>query len=113
MGISVPFLVIIICLANFIVGRLIVGKERRKIYETDGKYIHIAGLIMIGIVGIWILYDLLDNAQVMKWFWLLFLTLTVGFQSLMEWKFLKGSKEYIVSLIVLLIGLIYILVFMF
>lgn len=114
MGILAPILVLIVSIANIIVGRLIVGKKRRKISDTDGKNMQFLGLLTIAIIGIWcvFVFDIIAT-NVMKWFWLCFLIITVGFQLFLEWKFLKESKEYLVSLIVLMIGLIYILIFMF
>ncbi len=114
MGISAPILVLVVSIANLIVSKLIVGGKRRKISETDGKIINILGLIIIATMGICSAFfiDIFDN-NVMKWFWLCLLILIVGFQSFLEWKFLKESKDYIVSLIVLLIGIIYIFIFMF
>lgn len=110
MGISVPILALIVSIANIIVGKIIVGKKRRKISETEGKNIEIWGLILIGIIGLCCIYFVLD---IMKLFWLCFLILIYGFHTFMEWKFLKDSKDYVVSLIVLIIGVIYILIVMF
>lgn len=107
MGISAPILVLIVSIANFIVGRLIVGEKRRKVSETDGKMVQILGLVIIVVIGLGSMFVIdIFNPQIMKWFWLSFLTLNFGFHAFLEWKFLKETKEYIVSLIVLLIGLI-------
>ncbi|SFL98784.1 protein of unknown function [Gracilibacillus orientalis] len=115
MGISTPFLALVVSIAYIIVSKLIVGKNKKKISETAGENIQIWGLLIIGIIGICSVFFFLDifNNNVMKWFWLFFLILTLGFQSFLEWKFLKDSKEYVVSLIVLMLGLIYILIFIF
>ena len=114
-GISTGILVLIVSIANAIVGKLILGSNRRKVSETEGKYIQIWGLVVIAILGICSIFFFVDilDANVLKWFWLFFLILTVGFHSFLEWKFLRESKEYVVSLIVLMIGIIYILLFMF
>ena len=111
---SVPILALVVGIANIIVGKLIVGEKRRKISESDGKNIKIIGMVIIAILGFSCLFMLdIFDPHVMKWFWLLFLILTVGFQAFLDWMFLKESKEYIVSLIVLTIGLIYIFIFIF
>ena len=115
MGITAGFLVLVVSIANAILSKLILGNIRRKVSETEGKYIQRWGLVVIAIIGfssIFFVFDILDT-NVMKWFWLFFLILTVGFHSFIEWKFLRESKEYMVSLIVLMIGVIYILIFMF
>lgn len=114
MGISAPILVLVVSLANLIVGRLIVGEKRRKVSETYGKVIQMWGLAVIVVVGLGSMFVLdIFDPEIMKWFWLGFLILTVGFQAFLDWKFLKETKEYVVSLIVLLIGLIYIFIFIF
>lgn len=114
MGLSVPFLALIVGIANLIVGKLIIRGERRKISETEGKYIQIWGLSIIAIIGLGSLFILdIFDPHMMKWFWLGFLILAIGFQAFLDWKFLKDSKEYVVSLIILVIGLIYIFMAMF
>lgn len=39
----------------------------------------------------------------MKWLWILYVIGLAGFQSFMEWKYLKNSKQYVTSLIILII----------
>lgn len=41
-----------------------------------------------------------------KWYWIIYLILLLGFQSILEWKFLKNSKQYITTLIFLIFGVI-------
>lgn len=110
-SISTPILALVISIAYIIVSKLIVGKRKRKVSETTGENIQICGFAIIGVIGICSILFVLDffDNNVMKWFWLFFIIVTLGFQSFMEWKFLKESKEYVVSLIVLMIGIIYIL----
>lgn len=115
MHISVPILALVVSIAYIIVSQFILGRQKRKVYETDGGTIQIGGLSIIGMIAVCAILFILDisNNNVMKWFWLFFLILTLGFQSSLEWKFLKESKEYVVSLTVLMIGIIYIFVFIF
>ncbi|MFC0418506.1 DUF4181 domain-containing protein [Cytobacillus solani] len=42
----------------------------------------------------------------LKWFWIVYLTFLSGSQSFMEWKYIKNSKQYITTLIFLILGLI-------
>ncbi len=107
-------LVLIVSFTKTVIGKSIIGEEPKSIYKTDGKYVFVFGLIVIGVIGFGSLssLDVLDNND-MKWFWLGFLTLTLSFYSFVEWKFLKGSKEYITSLLALMVGIIFIFIFMF
>lgn len=114
MGLSVPILVLVVSITNMIAGKLILGEDRKKIYETSGKYIYLWGTIILLTIGFGCLFFLdISDLNVMKWLWLCFSILTVGFYTFLEWMFLKESKEYIVSLIVLTVGLIYTLIFIF
>ncbi|ALX49732.1 MULTISPECIES: DUF4181 domain-containing protein [Lentibacillus] len=115
MGITTPILALVVSIAYIIVGKIIVGNKKRKISDKFGKNIQIVGLVIFGVIGISCILFVLDisNNDVMKWFWLFFLTITLGFQSFLEWKFLRETREYMVSLVVLMIGLIYILIFIF
>lgn len=109
-------MVLVVHLTNYVVGKSIVGEKRKNVFETDGKYIYVIGLTVIGAIAFgsirFFAVDFL-NENVMKWFWLVFLILITGFYSFMEWKFLKDSKEYIVPLISMAVGIIFILIFMF
>lgn len=115
MGISTPILAVFIGIAYILLNKLILGRNKRKVSKTVGKKIYIWGMVIIGLIGIGSILFVLDvlNNNVMKWFWVFFIILLLGFQSIMEWKFLKGSKEYLVSIIVLILGLIYIYTFIF
>ncbi|WP_434481737.1 DUF4181 domain-containing protein [Paenibacillus glycanilyticus] len=43
----------------------------------------------------------------MKWFWLSFFVAAKGFHAILEWKYLKGSRQYLISLILLAVGIVY------
>ncbi|WP_077357104.1 DUF4181 domain-containing protein [Virgibacillus halodenitrificans] len=114
MNFAVPFLGLFLSLAYIILSGLFLKDRKRKAFETDGKYIQICGLIGIGLLGVLgILVLDISNNNTMKWFWLGFTTVAIGFQALLEWWFLKETKQYIISLFVLILGLIYLITFMF
>lgn len=115
MSITTPVLALVISIAYPIIGKFMLGSEKRKVSETDGKYIQLSGLLLITIAAVAVILfvvDISDNRK-MRYFWLFFVSITFGFQAVVEWKYLKGSREYLVSLMVLMIGLVYILLFMF
>ena len=64
-------LVLIVRFTDYVAGNLIVGEKRGKIFDTEGKYIYVFGLIVIAVIGFGSLYfldiDRLDN-NAMKWF---------------------------------------------
>ena len=102
----------VIIVTEFIARRLIVGEVRVKVRETEGKNIQIWGFIILSIIFVILLMSLaiLDvKDDVMKLFWLCLVTIALGFQAFLEWKFLKGYKEYMVTLTTLTIAVIFIL----
>ena len=114
MGIAAPILVLVVSITRMIVSALIVGENKRKVSETDGKYIEIFGTIFLLIISFGSLYFLdFMNPDVMKWFWLCTLTIILGFHTFLEWYFIRESREYEVSLITLVVGIIYTAVFIF
>ncbi|MER2030131.1 MAG: DUF4181 domain-containing protein [Solibacillus sp.] len=114
MQLSVSILALILSILNLIIGRLIVGKERGKVSETNGKIIQIIGFVTILIIAFscFFFIDIMDD-NAMKWFWFYFYTITLGFHFYLDWVYLRDTKEYLVSLILLIIGVSYILFFVF
>ncbi|MEC2074533.1 DUF4181 domain-containing protein [Metabacillus fastidiosus] len=81
--------------------------EKKKISETSGKNVDRWGRGIILLIFLCSLPFLnIEDTNVIKWYWISYLTLLVGFQSFIQWKYLKNSKEYVISLICLMIGLI-------
>ncbi|WP_182201692.1 DUF4181 domain-containing protein [Paraliobacillus salinarum] len=114
MSIEIPLLPIFVSLSNLILSMLFVGKNKRKVSETAGKSIQLWGLITIGLIGISLIFVLdIQNNNVMRWFWLIFIIIVLSFQSFLEWKFTKETNRYIVSLSVLILSLFYIFIFIF
>ena len=114
MNLSVAVLPLVLSIVNFVIGRLIVGKERGKVSETSGKNIQKIGLVTILIIAFSCFYsiDIMDDS-VMKWFWFIFYTITLGFHLYLNWVYLRDTNEYFVSLILLIFGVFYILFFVF
>ncbi|WML48551.1 DUF4181 domain-containing protein [Neobacillus sp. PS3-34] len=90
---------------------MIVGPEREELTE-DGKGVDLWGKVILSALGIITFIFINIENEAMKWFWILFVIAAFGFQSFVDWKYLKESKRYIVSLIVLIFGvtLVYFLV---
>jgi hypothetical protein len=88
---------IIVCLLFWLVEKLLnkwLGKDNRKISDTDGRMLDHRGKVSS-------FSRICEYQMGMHIYWLSFITLIFGFQSFMEWKFLKGSKEYLKILIFL------------
>ncbi|MCH1625622.1 DUF4181 domain-containing protein [Ferdinandcohnia quinoae] len=105
-------IILLIFLISFIAESLI-GKRFEPGYgvdETEGKNIARWGTVLIllfFIPGLFI-FDI-ENNDVMKWMSISFFFTILGFQSLIEWKYLEG-KKYLYSLSVMVISVITIFV---
>ncbi|URN95661.1 MAG: DUF4181 domain-containing protein [Candidatus Pristimantibacillus lignocellulolyticus] len=94
-------------LTHWILRKEIVDTDREELTEA-GKKVNMWGkiiLVTIGFITVIILFSLDElYGDVMKRFIIIFIIMALGFQTFIDWKFLKGTREYIVSLIVLILG---------
>ena len=77
------------------------GVKKEFVSDTPGKRINRWGRIIIaGIFLSLYFYALISKSDTMlKWSSILLLTSLMGLQSLLEWKYVKESKQYIITLI--------------
>lgn len=84
-----------------------VGPDREELWGI-GKTVDRWGKLVLFLISIIISIVILQEngleSDVMKWFFMIVLIGGAGFQTFINWKYLEGSKEYIVSLIVLVVG---------
>lgn len=89
--------------------RIWLVSERGELSE-EGKEKNIWGkiiLVLIGIVG-FLLVNVMAGAesQTMKWYLLLVLTLSVGFQTWLDWTYRRQTREYLVDAIIFIMAII-------
>lgn len=100
------FLIILIIISENGVNKLL-GVKKEKISETPGKRIDLWGRGIILIISLCTLPFVINkDISITKWFWIFYFIILFGFQAILEWKFLKHSKQYITSLIFLLLCII-------
>ena len=96
------FLIILIALffVIFLLEKLL-GIKREKISETPGKNMERWGrAIILAVFLAAYVFALINGTDIiLKWWWPLFCIALFGFQALLEWKYLKKSKQYIATLI--------------
>lgn len=82
------------------------GVEKKQISET-GKIIERWGRRIIVVIYLcsWPFIISMDD-DVTKLYWMFFLTLLLGFHSFVQWKYTENSREYLVTLILLILCLI-------
>jgi hypothetical protein len=116
MTFSIGLLLILLVLADITLKKNFLAGRSKKISDTIGKNINRWVKGLVALIAIWIYFFVLDDAtdhNTIKWFWLILFLVAMGFQAFMEWRYLKGSKEYLISLILVAFGLIYICIFIF
>ncbi|GIO36345.1 hypothetical protein J41TS12_12060 [Paenibacillus antibioticophila] len=88
--------------------RIWLVSERGELSE-EGKERNIWGKIILSISGVigFLLVNFLAGAEseIMKWYWLLLLIISGGFQAWLDWTYRRQTREYLVSMIVLILGI--------
>ena len=90
--------------------------KKGKISETDGEKLYLWGRIIIvtlcictiiffyyAVMNNIIDYNAMNSFSILKWFWIFYFSLLIGFQSFLEWKYFKQSKQYLTTLILLIV----------
>lgn len=82
--------------------------KKIKVSKTSGKNIDRWGRSIILVIFLCALPFVItkDTISVIKWYWIIYLIVLSGFQSILEWKYLKNSKQYVTTLIFLMLGVI-------
>ncbi|WP_391560023.1 DUF4181 domain-containing protein [Robertmurraya sp.] len=86
------------------------GVEKKKISDTPGKKIDQWGRGIILVIFLTILWSTVNNDSIFikKLFWMSYLILLGGFQAVLEYIYLKNTKQYITTVIMVIVTLIFI-----
>lgn len=99
---------ILVFLLEKIINKLLGIKHKEKISETAGKNVDRWGRGIILVIFLCSLpFFIEQEASVMKWYYILFFISLWGFQAILEWKYLKNSKQYVSTLIFLVLVVVY------
>lgn len=103
-------LIIVLIILWFLLEKVLnklLGIEKKKISETSGKNIDRWGRGIIVVIFLCTLpFVVIQDTNFLKWYWILFLIISLGFQFILEWKYLRASKQHIMTLIYLMLGVI-------
>lgn len=83
----------------------LLGVERKKLSETSGKRVDRSGNVVIGILSMVAIPFLVHEPSFFLWHFILIWIVAYGFKAIMEWKYVKNSKQYVATLILLIIGI--------
>ncbi|MCP3029008.1 DUF4181 domain-containing protein [Halobacillus sp. A5] len=106
----VAFLIVLIAMM-FVTEKItnkILRVEKVRISETSGKNLDRWGrgiILLVFIITLWFVIDLNSDALI-KYYLMAYLAIILGFQAIMEFTFIKDSKQYISTMIILLMSLI-------
>ncbi|WP_026695677.1 DUF4181 domain-containing protein [Peribacillus kribbensis] len=104
----VAFLITVIFLLEKFTNKWL-GVKKKKLSETPGKKVDF--WVRVSIVALFVCtIPLLVSGDVFipKWYWIVYLTVLLGSQVILERIYLKNSKQYISTLIGLIIVLLFI-----
>ncbi|WP_433944573.1 DUF4181 domain-containing protein [Paenibacillus sp. SN-8-1] len=99
---------IILSISSYLLRRWIVGTVEVDGISRVGRKAEIWGkvilfLFAIASIVVMVIEDRLKGAT-LKWLMIIAIILAGGFQTFVDWKYRKGSKEYLASLVVLALG---------
>ncbi|RWR04835.1 DUF4181 domain-containing protein [Siminovitchia fortis] len=101
-------LILILLILGFLLEQIInklLGVKKKKVSETPGRKIDRWGrgiLVVVFLCGFSFVIE--ADRSVIKWFWISYLIILLGFQAILEWKYLKDSNQYVTTFIFLLLG---------
>lgn len=83
----------------------LLGVEKKKTSETTAKSVDRweRGIILV-IALLTLPFIITKDVNIIKWYWIAYFLLLLGFQSFLEWKYLKESKQYVTTLVFLILG---------
>jgi dipeptide/tripeptide permease len=103
-------LIIVFAILVFLLDKILnklLGIEKKKISETSARKIDRWGRGIILVIFLCTLpFVITQDTNVIKWYWIVYLILLLGFQSILEWKYLKDSKQHVTTLIFLMLSVI-------
>ncbi|RDW20259.1 hypothetical protein CWR48_06050 [Oceanobacillus arenosus] len=84
----------------------LLGVEKKKISETPGKKFEKWGRGIFILFYVCTLPFMIREPSLLKWLLILYAVVALGFQSVLEWKYIKNSKQYITTLIIMVLVII-------
>ncbi|MEW9111226.1 MAG: DUF4181 domain-containing protein [Cytobacillus gottheilii] len=79
------------------------GIKRKSLSETSGKKIDQWGRGILLVVYLSVLLFVLEMDLDIKWYFICFIMISFVFEMVMEWVYLKETKQYIITLVFLVI----------
>lgn len=104
-------LIIVLVILMFLVEKIVnkfLGIEKKRVSETSGKNVDRWGKGIILVIFLCALpFVVTQDTNFIKLTWILYIIVLLGFQSILEWKYLKNSKQYVTTLIFLVLCVVF------
>lgn len=95
-------LVIFLIVADKITNKIF-AVEKEKLAETSGRRINHWGQAILFIFFLVLLWFMIDSSDILRMFYIIiFLALSFGYQAVMEFIFIKESRQYISTTILVI-----------
>lgn len=113
---ALGIIAITLSISFYLLRRWLVGDAEQDELSRTGRKVDLWGkvilvVIVFACIVIMAIEDRLGGGT-LKWFIIITLILSGGFRAFVDWKYRKGSKEYLASLIVLALGVTLVLLLM-
>ncbi|GGO03860.1 DUF4181 domain-containing protein [Saccharibacillus kuerlensis] len=100
----------------YLLSRCLLGHGLQRVTDPAGRKIEIIGRLILVAIALPTLYFLYFVSERLTFagtfcFFIVYFAAQIGLQAWIEWKFLKGSKQYVVSLIMLVLAVLGMVVF--
>ncbi|MFJ7954616.1 DUF4181 domain-containing protein [Lysinibacillus sp. NPDC096418] len=98
--------IVVITILFFILEKVLdklFGIEKKKISDTPAKNFNRWGRCILLVIFLCMLPFFYTNETNIKWYWIFYITSLLCFQAILEWKYLKDSKQYIKTIIFLIL----------
>ncbi|MNV68862.1 hypothetical protein D3C71_1617360 [compost metagenome] len=105
---GMAIIVIVLSISSYFLRKWIVGTVEQEELSRAGRKVDLWGKVLLSLIVIacivsMVVEDRLEGAA-LKWLFILTIIIATGFQAFIDWRYRKGSKEYLASLAILALG---------
>ncbi|UOQ47063.1 DUF4181 domain-containing protein [Gracilibacillus caseinilyticus] len=84
----------------------LLGIKPIKIWKNSGGNLDRLGRFIIMFIFLCVLPFLVWNDINMKWYWITYFTVIIGFRAVLEWLYVRETKQYRTTILSLVVGII-------
>lgn len=96
-----------VAVVYFIARVMILGTTEKQELAESARIVDRWGKVIISCIGM-IMVLFMNQSGAIKWFWILFIMVAFSFQLFIDFRYRKDSKQFVATLIALMVGLLFI-----